>query len=1243
MVNMVAREKFVMCLALGLCAGLVWSETVTWNPEVSEGDFTVGASWTGGVAPAEGDTAEITSSTTVSFPTEATTFGGVLYAYGAAPDVDETREIVFDTRGTSFYYTNTLGEVSAHPFLRGWSYSGGKWTANANRIFLGMRRGDSGSAVSRLGVFKMTDALVRAVFSPTETKLVQESGTFNWNYGEQRLILLGSTQNNIALKSVFELKGGTLNAYLINLRANSRFVQTGGSFSGSLQMFPNNRNTGDGFGGGTATFLMQGGTSTSSTGKILVGQYGGSHATFEMSGTASISRSATGTLFSDEYPNLEIAAGTASNSGLGNTLDGLVRLKDSASISITGKSGFYGYLTMANVQNATATLIITNQASATFGNGSATIGSGKDAVASIVLADEGKLTFSSSINAAMTLGGAESKSVDVTVADKAILSARVITPADAAVSGITLTLDGGTVKSRIDGNGALDLVVNGGVIMARAATTEDQPLIMNLKSLTVADGAAVIIDTQTYDTYVDQDFGAGVTVVKRGSGTLYVKDSNHAKTVVEEGKIACIGEKRHFGGDWEVKAGQGVANADVLGEQDLVTVDSEASAQRLASTVYGNVARALGTGYATGVAETADGTWKVTLTETERNSAALTWSGAAGAPWDAPTSWTPNASPDHNDDLTVSSAAEIALPSFAFAKSLALTTGDALTLSGNSLLKVTDTLSVTGSGAAKDWTVPEGSSVTVRPYTYSSADAKFTKAGKGALALDYTGRSGVTRLTTGAVNVKGGVLHLKGNGGGYNEVNGRVSRGAYVYENCSVGTDAPQSGPATLVLDGLVLGRTDGTSDAVVRTGTDSTVISGDRSIVVINQGGLAGDISIGHHCMASGACKLAMTNSTMLVGAGKTVYLGNAYTDWQESCTKVVGRFGAGTVVRDCGGGNANGRFMFGAGNDIEFADGAYLLMANTPWGDERWRGAVEAYERASGSIRFVNGSYVKFACGFCMNNSAVTATAKKNLTVSFDNGSFIPTLAAYSPERAAYLECRTAIFRNPQYQGFEARAGGMNVPMDKCSRYTIAAPVRGVGALVKTGAGTLVLGRCRTMAVGSSILKDASVTEANCPYVDVVTVQNAGGVHVAEGTVELEAGATDTNSTFTVDAGCTLDLAGHVVTLGAVRGAGEVSGGTIDAIRLRALADGEAAATLKNVDVRKVFVDFAGAAADDTVRLAKLGSGVTGVLQPGGTFVARAVNCADSALRRATCVVDADGNVTATPTSAGLLLLVR
>lgn len=310
---------------------------------------------------------------------------------------------------------------------------------------------------------------------------------------------------------------------------------------------------------------------------------------------------------------------------------------------------------------------------------------------------------------------------------------------------------------------------------------------------------------------------------------------------------------------------------------------------------------------------------------------------------------------------------------------------------------------------------------------------------------------------------------------------------------------------------------------------------------------------------------------------------------------------------------------------------------------GDSRWRGSVEAHERASGSIRFVNGSYVKFACGFCMNNSAVTATAKKNLTVSFDNGSFIPALPDFSAARADYLECRTAIFRNPQYQGFEARAGGMNVPMDECGRYTIAAPVRGVGTLVKTGVGTLVLGRCRTMAVGDSIRKDTSVTESSCPYVDVVTVQNAGGVHVAEGKVELEAGATDTNSTFTVDAGCTLDLAGHAVTLGAVKGGGEVSGGTIDAIRLRALADGEAAVTFNDVDVKKVFVDFAGAAPDDTVRLVKAGRFVAGVLKPGSSFMARAVNCSNPAFGKAACTVDADGNVTAKPTKKGLALIVR
>ena len=146
-----------------------------------------------------------------------------------------------------------------------------------------------------------------------------------------------------------------------------------------------------------------------------------------------------------------------------------------------------------------------------------------------------------------------------------------------------------------------------------------------------------------------------------------------------------------------------------------------------------------------------------------------------------------------------------------------------------------------------------------------------------------------------------------------------------------------------------------------------------------------------------------------------------------------------------------------------------------------------------------------------------------------------------------------------------------------------------------------------------------------------------------VAEGTVEVEAGATDMNSSFTVDAGCTVDLAGNTVVLGALKGEGEVSGGTISQICFKPLAEGESAATLKDVSVGKVYVDFGGAAAGKTAyRIAKVGTGVTGTMA-GKTFRAKAVNTGDATLKAADCTVDDAGNVFATPVLTGLLLMVR
>lgn len=222
------------------------------------------------------------------------------------------------------------------------------------------------------------------------------------------------------------------------------------------------------------------------------------------------------------------------------------------------------------------------------------------------------------------------------------------------------------------------------------------------------------------------------------------------------------------------------------------------------------------------------------------------------------------------------------------------------------------------------------------------------------------------------------------------------------------------------------------------------------------------------------------------------------------------------------------------------------------------------------------------------------------------------------------------------------------MNVDMSACSRYTIACPVRGDGALVKTGSGVLVMGTGRTFASGytGNYYRDATVTNsANVVESGVVTVQNAGGVVVAEGAVELEVGATDAGSAFTVEAGATLDLAGNSVSVGKVAGAGTVSDGTLSAVTLVA-SDGVVPTFEDVAFAGAITVDFGcdqeNPAEKRAYSVAALGSGASGKLVPGASVNCPAVNTGVGRWTHATVRVGMDGTVTATPASHACTVLI-
>ena len=382
---------------------------------------------------------------------------------------------------------------------------------------------------------------------------------------------------------------------------------------------------------------------------------------------------------------------------------------------------------------------------------------------------------------------------------------------------------------------------------------------------------------------------------------------------------------------------------------------------------------------------------------------------------------------------------------------------------------------------------------------------------------------------------------------------------------------------------------------------------------------------------------RLILTNgASVVLPGGKNARLGpNAPTQ-----TRSVVMVCQGSSIRSGGSAQWTGRIFLGPGLDMR-VEGA-LRAENGEISDYGWiRPAVSA---ASSTMTFANGGYISFNAGLCYNNSSVSVTDANKFTMVFDGGSLIPTVPAG-------VGSRYCVMRAPKYQGFVVASGGMNVDMANCPRYVICCPIRGDGALVKTGAGTLVMGTGRNFNYnGSGIYTDNDVTNTTKFVASgIVTVQNAGGVFVNEGAVEIEADATDANSRFTIAADASLDLAGNTVAVGSVGGGGTVSNGGFAAITFRAVTTPEAAPIFQNVAFpAKPLVDFDcdtlhPADSGFTYCVGRLGTGTTG-LSIGESRIVHAVNSGDPERRYARIEVRQDGIMTARLTAGcGTTLLVR
>jgi len=1182
--------------------------------------------------------------------------------------------VVFDSRGTVF---NNITAFLTQPFAKGWSYTTSTKTWNsADALFF--YKGTTP------GYLKLSDALVRVTLATNGVKMVQEQGSFR----SDRSFHVQGFNNGAGLTNWTEVvvNDGDFIAPL-KLRANSRFYfNSNGSFgSGNiLNLLPNADNSGDNFGGGRAELYWSAGTNTSNYIGMQIGAFGGADAYLAMSGMAYFHRGGTG---SGTDPSVYIASGTASNSSPTAPVRGEMVVSGTAGVRVLGRNDStsqYGNLFIAcqsveTAVDATGFLTVKDDAFVWLDKGRIRIASSEGARGYLTVEGRGVVkalgTQTAKLaaeNIGIRLGGEKSKEAVVTIRDAALIETPRVAATDASFIRNALVLEGGTLKtSKIEGS-ALDVVVSGGTIQARTATTSAAPLIAgDLHAWTFTGEKRLTIDTQEFDTYIDAAFPSDAIIVKKGSGTLYVKNSTHAKTIVEEGGIVMTTSGGVFGQVWEVGEDVKIPVPTVASSQDVVLMNftTEAAANAYAALFDGHAARVSGQRAGSATVTKVGDVWQVVShVEVTAAGKTLTWVGAAGSKWVTPASWNPADIPEPDDVLTVSGDASMELPRFGYAHALNLPNLGTLTLSGAKGEIFADEVNVTGDKSSKIYEVPAASSATITTPGFQAEEVGFKKTGAGELTLDFREKKKTVYISSNAtdsIRINAGTLTVKGAGSLVQSAGHIGNEGTCFYYPVQIGeVTTPANASAKLVLDHTGYGRADlwgvrsgggGGSMYVGYFYDAASTAAGATASLVMQNGALfcSESLYVGYRSkVANTTAIFTMTNSTAYFGSNSALVFGQVESAAEETtCAAVVARIGAGAKISDASGGKANGSLQYGCNLDVAFEDGATVAYTTTPAGGSDWgviRGWMVSDSRAFGEVRFTRGASMKFAGGLCFNNFATqNISPTHRLCLAFDGGVFIPAVANYDASRDERYECRTVIFHKPEYQGFEARAGGMRVDMSACSRYTIAAPVRGVGELVKMGAGTLVLGKGLAFAPENTYceaLKEPWLTNTTRVVTSgVVTVQNAGGVHVAEGSVEVESGATDMNSTFTVDADCAVDLAGNTVELGMLKGAGVVRNGTIAKIQFKPLADGETAAELTDVAVNKAYVDFAGVADPMAVRtIARLGANVTGVLS-GTSFRLKARNTGLQGYTVAECTVDDDGVVTAKAVPSGLMLLVR
>lgn len=441
---------------------------------------------------------------------------------------------------------------------------------------------------------------------------------------------------------------------------------------------------------------------------------------------------------------------------------------------------------------------------------------------------------------------------------------------------------------------------------------------------------------------------------------------------------------------------------------------------------------------------------------------------------------------------------------------------------------------------------------------FSLTSGGFLKTGVGELVIDLP--AGTCTLPAGTKNDVSGTdpVVLPANG------DSPDMRAAAKWNNLSSFT----------VLEGRLTVKGEGADKTVVRdsaflfVGSDYPAATANAELVLdgvaFNQGGSGMHLHVGHYGVTDGAYnepKLTVRNGANLSVNG--LYVSYSKNDARAKLAAELTVEGAGSSVA------ASYSMSFGVNNAgdaprVVVRDGGLLQTPRIGLNRN-----VSLLVTSDGTFEQTSPSAANGGLGFGANGHGSGA-------VTISDGGLLKVSKLYSSNSASdgksvmtndggtvqFLLSDISAFAKPSlhasgYQTLVAGPSDAAFAVGTGVRHEIAFPITGQGALVKRGAGTLVIGRVMDVQSGGLV------------ETDIAALMNAGGVRCEEGVLVVTNGALSAAAPISVSAGATVDLDGALVSTMRLSGGGTVAHANLSLPRLTLDPQVPQALTLEDVQL--------------------------------------------------------------------------